>query len=78
MALYTYSDAYSTLFYLLLTTHYQATLHLMAKTLRLFKQSGVPATAIKLGGTKADAAALMRGLDGGDDGDGDGGGDGDL
>ena len=55
-----------------LATYYQATLHLMAKTLRLFEQSGVPATAIKLGGTKADAAALMRGLDGGDDG-GDGG-----
>ena len=48
----------------------------MAKTLRLFEQCGVPATAIKLGGTKADAAALMRGLDGGDDGDD--GGDGDL
>jgi len=47
----------------------------MAKTLRLFEQSGVPATAIKLGGTKADAAALIRGLDG--DGDG-GGGDGDF
>ena len=53
----------------------------MSKTLRLFEQSNLAATAIKLGGAKADAAALLRGLDGGDggdgdDGDGDGGGGG--